>query len=103
MKRSLERRISRLERDAHIGPDAERASAILYAFHMVQRHPKEATDEHRALVAATSREEWEDAFLMSLAAVGGLGEAVRLSYEGKSPGLASRAATSPSGSQTTSA
>ena len=66
MRGSLERRISGLERDAHIGQDFERANAILYAFHMVEHHPERATDEHRALAAATSREERLDAFWASV-------------------------------------
>jgi hypothetical protein len=44
---------------------------------MVRHHPEQATDEDRALAAATSHEEWSRAF----DAAGGLAAAVRGSYE----------------------
>jgi hypothetical protein len=48
---------------------------------MVRHHPEEATDEDRALAAATTHEEWSDAFGVLIDAQGGLAAAVRGSYE----------------------
>ena len=62
MTNSLKRRIEQLERTFPVGADVERASAIMRAFDMVRYHPEQATDEDRALVAATSDEEWGRAF-----------------------------------------
>jgi hypothetical protein len=81
MSRSLERRIERLERGAHVGADVERARAVFNAYETVRRHPEEATDEERALAAVTSREDWQRAFWTLIDAEGGLEAAVIASYE----------------------
>jgi hypothetical protein len=81
MSRSLERRIERLERGAHVGADVERARAIFDAYERVKDHPEEATDEDRALAAVTSHQDWSRAFGILIDAAGGLEAAVRASYE----------------------
>jgi hypothetical protein len=53
----------------------------MHAFDMVRDHPEQATDEDRALAAATSHQEWCDAFGALIDAAGGLAAAVRASYE----------------------
>jgi hypothetical protein len=82
MNRPLERRVERLERDTHVGDaDIDRARAICHAYEVVRHHPEQATDEDRALAAATSHQEWSDAFGALIDAAGGLAAAVRASYE----------------------
>jgi hypothetical protein len=82
MNRPLEGRVERLERDTHVGDaDIDRARAICHAYEVVRRHPEQATDEDRALAAATSHQEWSDAFGALIDAAGGLASAVRASYE----------------------
>jgi hypothetical protein len=76
----LERRIERLERGVHVGADVERARVIFHAYTMVKDHPEQATDEERALAAATSREDRWRAFGILIDAAGGLEAAVRASY-----------------------
>ncbi len=75
--KTLERRICRLESVTHLGADIDRAHAILAAYDVVNHHPEQATDADRALVAATSWEEWNGALIASIQAAGGL-EAVLL-------------------------
>jgi hypothetical protein len=41
---------------------------------MVTDHPEKATDEDRALAAATSLDDWSRAFSFSIDALGGIGE-----------------------------
>jgi hypothetical protein len=81
MTQTLKRRVERLEGNTHVGADIEWARAIMRAFDMVRDHPEQASDQDRALVAATSHEEWSDAFGALIDAVGGLAAAVRGSYE----------------------
>jgi hypothetical protein len=81
MTSSLKRRIERLQSSTPVGADIEWARAIMRAFDMVRDHPEQATDEDRALAAATSHEEWSDAFGALIDAAGGLAAAVRASYE----------------------
>jgi len=81
MSRSLERRIERLERDAHVGADVERACAVFHAYDMVRHHPEQATDEDRALAAVTSHDDWMRVFGTLIDAAGGLEVVVRASYD----------------------
>ena len=81
MTRSLMRRIEQLERVITVGADLERARAIVRAFDTVQYEPEQASDEDRALTAATSHEEWSHAFGIIIDAEGGLAAVVRASYE----------------------
>jgi hypothetical protein len=80
MTQTLKRRIERLESSTPVSADVEWARAIMRAFDMVRDHPEQATDEDRALVAATSHEEWSRAFGALIDAAGGLAAAVRGSY-----------------------
>jgi hypothetical protein len=81
MTSSLKRRIERLQSSTPVGADIKWARAIMRAFDMVRDHPEQATDADRALVAATSHEEWNAAFGALIDAAGGLAAAVRASYE----------------------
>jgi hypothetical protein len=81
MTSSLKRRIEQLERLTPVGAEVERAHAIVRAYDMVQFTPEQATDEDRALVAATSHEDRWRAFGILIDAGGGLEAAVRASYE----------------------
>jgi hypothetical protein len=67
----LERRIERLERGVHVVADIERGRAVFHAYDVVRNHPEQATDEQRALAAATSHDDWQRAFATLIDAAGG--------------------------------
>lgn len=77
----LERRIRRLECSFHVGHDIDRAHAIVHAYHVVRDDPERASDEDRALAAATSNAEWQQAFATVIAAEGGLAAMVEASMK----------------------
>lgn len=77
----LEQRIGRLERSFHVGHDIDRAHAIVHAYHVVRDDPERASDEDRALAAATSTAEWQRAFATVIAAEGGLAAVVEASMK----------------------
>jgi hypothetical protein len=81
MNGPLERRIEKLERGSHLGPEVERAHGIVHAYEMVRDHPEQATDEDRALAAVTSNHDWQHALLILIDAAGGLEATVRASIE----------------------
>ena len=74
----LERRIERLERGVHVVADIERGRAVFHAYDVVRNHPEQATDEQRALAAATSHDDWQRAFATLIDAAGGWNTAPEL-------------------------
>jgi hypothetical protein len=68
----MERRIQRLERAVHAGPDNDRAYAVMRAYELVKSHPEQATEIDRALAV-----EWPHAFCIVLEAEGGLAAVVQ--------------------------
>jgi hypothetical protein len=80
MNKAPSRRLERLERTSQDGAGVARAAADYEAYEIVRDHSELATDEERALAAATSHEDWQGAFLTLIEAAGGLAAVVEKSF-----------------------